>query len=117
MKILLYPFEEQFYVPALSVEFCDCQGFVSQMVGKEAVDLTGTEIFICNHSEILGIALGWLDSSRFDGLIADTSSGITFSGLYNFVQYVVLCPCYEERPILVDVVADSEEFTITFIKR
>jgi hypothetical protein len=39
MKMLLYPFEEQFNVPALSVEFCDHQSFVSQMVGKEALSL------------------------------------------------------------------------------
>lgn len=37
--MLLYPFEEQFDVPTLSVEFCDCQGFVSQIVGKEAINL------------------------------------------------------------------------------
>ena len=35
--MLLYPFEEQFDVPALSVEFCDCQGLVSQMVGKATI--------------------------------------------------------------------------------
>ena len=78
MKMLLYPFEEQFDVPALSVEFCDCQCFVSQMVGEEPVDVTGSEVFICDHSESFGIAPGWLDSCKFDGLIVDyTSVGIT----------------------------------------
>lgn len=71
MKMLLYPFEEQFDVPALSVEFCDCQGFVSQMVGKEAIDLAGSEVFISNHSEVFGVALRWLDSCQFDNLVAD----------------------------------------------
>lgn len=43
MKMLLYPFEEQFDVPALSVEFSDCQGFVSQMVCKETITFTVIE--------------------------------------------------------------------------
>ena len=118
MKMLLDPFEEQFDVPALSVEFCDCQGFVSQKVGKEAVDLTGSEVFICDHSESLGIAPGWLDSCKFDDLIADyTCFGVTSSGLNNFVQHVVLCPCYEECSVLVDVVEESEEINITFVQK
>ena len=118
MKMLLYPFEEQFDVPALSVEFCDCQCFVSQMVGEEAVDVTGSEVFICDHSESFGIAPGWLDSCKFDGLIVDyTSVGITSTGLNSFVQHVVLCPCYEERPVLVDEVKESEEIDITFIQK
>ena len=116
-----YPFEEQLDIPALSVEFCDCQGFVSQKVGKEAVDLTGSEVFICDHSESLGIAPGWLDSCKFDDLIADyTGFGITSSGLNNFVQHVVLCPlcpCYEECSVLVDVVEESEEINITFVQK
>lgn len=89
MKMLLYPFEEQFDIPALSVELCDCQGFVSQMVGKEAIDFACGEVFISDHSESLGIALGWLDSCQFDDLIADYSSfGITFSGLNTNVPYL-----------------------------
>lgn len=116
--MLLYPFKEQFDIPAFSVEFCDCQGFVSQKVGKEAVDLTGSEVFICDHSESFGIVLGRLDSCKFDDLIADyTSFGITSSGLNTFVQHVVLCPCYEERSVLVDVVEESEEINITFVQK
>ena len=89
--MLLYPFEEQFDVPALSVEFCNSQSFVSQMVGKEAVDLTGSEVFICDHSESLGITPGWLDSCKFDDLIADyTSFKVTASGLNNFIQHIIL---------------------------
>ena len=118
MKMLLYPFEEQLDIPALSVEFCDCQGFLSQKVGKETVDLTGSEVFICDHSESLGIAPGWLDSCKFDDLIADyTCFGVTSSGLNNFVQHVVLCPCYEECSVLVDVVEESEEINITFVQK
>ena len=116
--MLLYPFEEHFDIPALSVEFCDCQGFVSQKVGKEAVDLTGSEVLICDHSESLGIALGRLDSCKFDDLIADyTSFGVTSSGLNNFVQHIVFCPCHEERSVLVDVVEESEEINITFVQK
>ena len=71
MKMLVYPFEDYFDYPVLSVEFCDRQRFVSQMVGKEAGDLTGSEVFICDHSESLGITLGWLDSCKFDDFIDD----------------------------------------------
>ena len=118
MKMLLYPFEEQLDVPALSVEFCDRQSFVSQMVGKEVVDLTGSEVFICDHSESLGIALGWLDSCQFDSLITDYAGlGIPSSGLDNFVQHVVFRPGYEEGSVLVDVVKESEEIDITFVQK
>lgn len=118
MKMLLYPFEEQFDVPALSVEFCDCQGFVSQMVGKEAIDIAGSEASIGAHSEVLGIALGWLDSCQFDNLVADYASfGIISSGLYNFVQHVVFRPSYEECTVLVDMVKESEEIDITFVQK
>ena len=116
--MLLYPFEEQLDVPALSVEFCDRQSFVSQMVGKEAVDLTGSEVFICDHSESLGIALGWLDSYQFDSLITDyTGLEITSSGLDNFVQHVVFRPGYEEGSVLVDMVKESDGIDITFVQK
>ena len=118
MKMLLYPFEEQFDVPALSVECCDRQSFVSQMVGKEAVDLTCSEVFIDDHSESLGIAFGWFDSCKFDDLIADYASfGITSFGFNNFVQHIVFCPSYEERSVHVDMVKESEEINITFIQK
>lgn len=118
MKILLYPFEEQFDVPALSVEFCDCQGFVPQMVGKEAIKLTSSEVFISDHSESFGIALGWLDSCQFDNLIADYAGfGITPSGLDNSVKHVVFRPSYEECSVLVDVVEEPEEINITFVQK
>ena len=71
MKMLHYPFVEQFDVPTFSVEFCDCQGFVSPKVCKEAVYLAGSEVFICDHSESLRIAPGRLDSCKLDDLIAD----------------------------------------------
>lgn len=108
MKVLLYPFVEKFDVPALSVEFCDRQSFVSQMVCKEAIDFTCSEVFISDHSESFGIALGWLDSCQFDNLIADyTGLGITSSGLDNFVQHVVFRSGYEEGSVLVDMVKES----------
>lgn len=46
-----------------SVEFCDCQGIVSQIVGKVAIDVGGSEVFISDHSEVFEIVLRWLDSS------------------------------------------------------
>ena len=116
--MLLYPFVEQFDVPAFSVEFCDCQGFVSPKVCKEAVYLAGSEVFICDHSESLRIAPGRFNSCKLDDLIADyTGFEITSSGLNNLVQHVVLCPCYEERSVLVDVVEESEEIDITLVQK
>ena len=103
---------------SVSVEFCDCQGFVSQMVGKEVIDIAGSEVFISDHSEVLGIALGWFDSCQLDNLIADYASfWITSSGLNNFVQHVVFSPGYEECSVLVDMVKESEKIDITFIQK
>lgn len=74
------------------------------MVGKEAIDIAGSEVFIGDHSEALGIALGWLDSCQFDNLVADHASfEIISSGLYNFVQHVVFRHGYEECAVLVDM--------------
>ena len=88
------------------------------MVGKEAVDLTGSEVFICDHSEILGITLRWLDSCKFDDFIADYNSfKVISSGLNNFIQHVILRPSYEEGSVLVDVVEESEEVNITFVQK
>ena len=118
MKMLLYPLEEQFDVPALSVKFCDCQGLVSQMVGKETINLNCSKVFISDHSESLGIALGGLDSCQFGDVIADyTSFGITSFGFYNFVQHVVFRLSYEECSVLVDMVKESEEIDITFVQK
>ena len=118
MKILLYPFEEQFDVSALSVEFCDRQGFVSQMVGKEEINLTCGEVFISDHPEGLWVILGWFDSGQFDDFIADYASfEIVFSRLNNFVQHIVFCPSYEECSVLVDMVEEPEEVNVTFVQK
>lgn len=101
MKMLFYPFEEQFDIPALSVEFCDRQGIVSQMVGKEAIDIAGSEVFIGDQSEVLGIALGWLDSCQFDNFIADYASfGIISSGLYNLCSTAIRLASMSRRLFL-----------------
>lgn len=118
MKMLLYPFEEEFDVPALSIELCDCQWLVSQMVGKEAVNLTGGEVLIGDHPEGLGIVPGWFDPCQSDNLIVDyTCLGISSLRLDNRVQHVVLGSGHKECPVLVDMVEESEEINVTFVQK
>ena len=33
------------------------------------------------------------------------------------IQHVILCPSYEERSVLLDVVEESEEVNITFVQK
>jgi len=46
MKMYLHPFEAQFHVPALSVELCNGDSFVSEMVGEEAINIAFVNEFI-----------------------------------------------------------------------
>jgi hypothetical protein len=57
MQMLLYPFEEKFHVPSLSIEFCDGKSIISQMVGDETVDISCGIVFIDYHAEFLWVLL------------------------------------------------------------
>ncbi len=68
--MLLDPFEEQFHVPTFAVEFCYGQGFITEMVGQEAVDVAGSEVFVSDHPQFFGITFDGLVGSEFDNLIS-----------------------------------------------
>lgn len=116
MQMLLDPFEEQFHVPTFAVEFCYGQGFITEMVCQETVDVASVEVFVSDHPQFLGITLGGLVGGEFDNLISyDAGVLVDRIGLDDFVLHIVLRPGNEERPILVYPVEETEEVNISLI--
>ena len=116
MQMLLYPFEEKFHVPSLSIEFCDGKSIVSQMVGDETVEISRGKVFIDYHAKILWVLLLGVFLSKSDYLITDnTCLLINRHGLDNLILHVVLSSCYKECAILVDDIEEPVEVHIPFV--
>ena len=116
MQMLLYPFEEKFHVPSLSIEFCDGESLVSQMVGDETVDISRGKVFIDYHAEFLWVLLLGVLLSKSDDLIADnTSLLINRHGLDNLILHIILSSCHKECAILVDDIEEPAEVHIPFV--
>ncbi len=91
MQMLLYPFEEKFHVPSLSIEFCDGKSIVSQTVGDETVEISRGKVFIDYHAKFLWVLLLGVFLSKSDNLITDnTCMLINRHGLDNLILHVVL---------------------------
>ena len=116
MQMLLYPFEEKFHVPSLSIEFCDGKSIVSQMVGEETVDISRGKVFIDYHAEFLWVLLLGVLLGKSDDLIADnTSLLINRHGLDNLILHIILSSCHKECAILVDDIEESAEVHIPLV--
>ncbi len=78
MQMLLYPFQEKFHVPSLSIEFCNGKSIVSQMVGDETVEISRGKFFVDYHAKFLWVLLlGVLVSLTISSLITPVRYGIT----------------------------------------
>lgn len=114
--MLLHPFEKQFHVPALSVELCNGEPFVSEMVGEEAINIACGKVFISDHSESLGITPGSLKTCQTYDLIGNhTCSLVNLQGINDFILNIVFGSCDEERPLLMNKIEESEEIDISLI--
>src|ERR1035437_9503836 len=71
--MLLYPFEEQFDLPAAPVEFGDCKCWQREVVGQEDKVLGGVGILEANSSQRRFEVFARLETSEHNGLIADQS--------------------------------------------
>ena len=80
--MLLDPFEEQFHVPTFAVEFCYGQGFITEMVGQEAVDVACGEVFVSDHPQFFGIT--------FDGLV---------DGDHFYAEFICLSQCVARNSV------------------
>lgn len=116
MQMLLYPFEEKFHVPLLSIEFCDGKSIVSQMVGDETVEISRGKVFINYHAQFLWVLLLGVLLCKSDDLIADnTSLLINRHGIDNLKLHVILSSCHKECAILVDDIEEPAEVHIPFV--
>ena len=70
-KMLLNPLEEEFNLPATTVDLGNGQRRKLKMIGKEHQTMPGFGVDVFNASESVGIALGGVEPNQLDGLIAD----------------------------------------------
>lgn len=100
-----------FHVPSLAVEFCYGQSFVTEMIGQEAIDIAGGEVFVGDHSQLFWVTLGRLVGGKSDNLVGDdTRTLVNGIGLDNFISHIVLGTGYEECSVLMyDVVSQVKQ--------
>ena len=69
-QVLLDPFEEEFDVPAGSVQLGDGEGGKSEVVGEEDQGFPGFFVAEPNAPHGFGVVFGAVDACEDDGLIA-----------------------------------------------
>lgn len=103
------PFEEEFDVPTLAVEFRDGEGLVSHVVGQESVDLSVGKVLIGNQPEFFRITPGGLVGRQFDDFIGhDSGVLVDWAGIEDVVFDVVLGPRNEEGAVPMNAVKQVE---------
>ena len=100
VKMLLDPFEEQFYQPAFTVEFRNSQRVVNRkVVGQKSIYSSSLNVFIHNKSQCVGILSGRVISSKSDSLIRKNARVfVDRSGLNNHIRHIVLGACNKAGP-------------------
>ena len=68
--MLLYPFEEQFDLPAASIQVRDRQGRQVEVVGQKDEPLVVLRIEVSDTAEFLGIAFVGIVAVERDNLVA-----------------------------------------------
>lgn len=116
--MLLDPFEEEFDVPTLAVEFRDGEGLVSHVIGKESVDLSVGKVLIGNQPEFFRITPGGLVGCQFDDFIGhDTGVLVDWAGIEDVIFDVVLGPRNEEGAVPVNAVEQAEEVNVSLVQQ
>ena len=117
VKMLLDPFEEEFNLPPLTVEFSDSKRiFDGKVVGQEAIKLPSFKVLIYNESERIGILSGRVISNKSDGFIGkNTRSFVNIPRLKNFVDHVVFGSSNEVGAFLVKILVEFLERNIALI--
>ena len=100
VKMLLDPFEEQFYLPAFTVEFRNSQRIVNRkVVGQKSICSSSLKVFIHNKSQCVWILSGRVISSKSDSLIRKNARVfVDRSGLNNLIRHIVLGACNKAGP-------------------
>lgn len=118
MKMLFDPFEEEFDVPTLAIEFRNGEGVVSHVVGQESVDGSIGEVFVSDQPKFLGIAAGGFVGSQLDDFVSqNTGVQVDRSGSHDVVFDVVLGSCHEESAVAVNAVEQPEEVDVALVQQ
>jgi len=105
VQMRLDPFEEQFNLPPLAVQFRNGERvFNREVVGQKAIDLPGVKVLIHNKSHRIGILPGGVVARKTNRLIRkDSGTSVDRSGLKNLVDHIVFCSGDKEGALLLEV--------------
>lgn len=93
VKMLLYPFEEQFDLPSFSIQFGNRQSLQLEVIRQKPINDSGAKIFIDNESECVRILVGGYCSRQSYSLVRDKSCiRVNLSALQNLIYHIILCP-------------------------
>ena len=117
VQMLFDPLEEQFDLPALAVQFRNGQRvFDCEVVGQEAIDLTGLKVLIHNKSQRIGILSGRVIAGEPDGLVGKNArTFVNRPGLKDLIGHVVLGPRDEVRTLLLEVLVKLLEGDVSLV--
>lgn len=88
MKVLFYPFEKQFNLPSFPIQIGDCEHLQLEVVKQESIHDTGTEIFIYDEPESVGVLAGGFYGRQSYLLIRDQACiRVNFSPVSNESDY------------------------------
>lgn len=114
--MLLDPFEKQFDLPTLPVEFRDRKGIKHCVIGDEPIKFVGGKVFIGHHPEWFRIALSRPVLSKPDHLITDHSRFyISWFRVNCLILHVVLSHSDEESFLPIDPVEQAKEVHVAFV--
>jgi len=107
MKMLLYPFEEQFDLPSFSIQFGNRQSLQLEVIRQKPINDSSAKIFIDNESECVRILAGGCCRRQSYSLVRNQScTWINLSALQNFIYHFILCVgnkvCVVEMKVLVE---------------
>ena len=117
VKVLLDPLEEEFDLPAFAVQFRDGQRvFNGEVVGQEAIKLSGLKVLIHNKSHRVRVLPGGVVAGKPDRLIGkDAGTFANRPGLKNLVDHVVFGPGDKEGELLLKVLVKLLERDISLV--
>ena len=117
VKMLFDPFEKEFNLPPLAVQFCNGERvFDCKVVGQEAVYLCRFKVFIHNEPHRVGILSGRAISGESDCLVGkDSRAFFDRPGLKGIMGHVVFGPGDKISALLTEVLMKLLKRHITLV--
>ena len=105
VQMLLDPFEEEFNLPALAIQFCNGQWvFNREVVGQEAIDFSALKVLIHNKSQRVRVLPSRVIAGESDSLVRKNArTDVDRSGLNHLIRHVVFSPSNKVGALLLEV--------------